>query len=111
MTIQFGCHLPIWGPGATREALITLARRVEGLGFDSVWASDHIVVPTRIESRYPYNATGTFPLPATANFLEPLTALAVVAGATERVQLGTTVLVLPLRHPVLAAKTLVDQFR
>jgi probable F420-dependent oxidoreductase len=104
--MQFGCHLPIWGPGASREALITLAQRVEGLGFDSVWASDHIVVPTRIESRYPYNATGDFPLPATANFLEPLTALAVVAGATQRVQLGTTVLVLPHRHPVLAAKTL-----
>ena len=104
--MRFGCHLPIWGPGATREALITLARRVEGLGFDSVWASDHIVIPTQIRSRYPYNATGDFPLPATANFLEPLTALAVVAGATERVQLGTTVLVLPHRHPVLAAKTL-----
>jgi len=106
VTLQFGCHLPIWGPGATREALITLARRVEGLGFDSVWASDHVVIPTEIRSKYPYNATGNFPLPATANFLEPLTALALVAGATERVQLGTTVLVLPHRHPVLAAKML-----
>lgn len=104
--MKFGCHLPIWGPGATREALITLARRVEAMGFDSVWASDHIVIPTRIESRYPYNTTGDFPLPATANFLEPLTALALVAGATERLQLGTTVLVLPHRHPVLAAKSL-----
>ena len=104
--MKFGCHLPIWGPGATREALITLARRVEAMGFDSVWASDHIVIPTEIRSRYPYNQTGDFPLPPTANFLEPLTALAVVAGATERLQLGTTVLVLPHRHPVLAAKTL-----
>ncbi|MBM3219307.1 MAG: LLM class F420-dependent oxidoreductase [Candidatus Rokubacteria bacterium] len=104
--MKFGCHLPIWGPGATREALITLARRVEAMGFDSVWASDHIVIPTEIRSRYPYNATGDFPLPPTANFLEPLTALAVVAGATERLQLGTTVLVLPHRHPVLAAKAL-----
>jgi probable F420-dependent oxidoreductase len=106
VTLQFGCHLPIWGPGATRGALITLARRVEAMGFDSVWASDHVVVPTEIRSKYPYNATGDFPLPATANFLEPLTALALVAGATERVQLGTTVLVLPHRHPVLAAKIL-----
>jgi probable F420-dependent oxidoreductase len=104
--MQFGCHLPIWGPGATREALITLARRVEGLGLDSVWASDHVVLPTTIRSRYPYNATGELPVPATANFLEPLTALAVVAGATERLQLGTSVLVLPHRHPVLAAKML-----
>jgi probable F420-dependent oxidoreductase len=104
--MKFGCHLPIWGPGATREALITLARRVEGMGFDSAWASDHVVIPFAITSRYPYNATGDFPLPPTANFLEPLTALAVVAGVTERLQLGTTVLVLPHRHPVLAAKML-----
>src|SRR5947209_1431650 len=104
--MEFGCHLPVYGPAATREALLAFARRMETLGYDSLWASDHIVIPWRITSRYPYNATGAFPLPPTTNFLEPLTALAVVAGATERVQLGTTVLVLPHRHPVLAAKAL-----
>jgi probable F420-dependent oxidoreductase len=104
--LAFGVHLPVWGPGATRDALLTLSRRVEAMGFDSVWASDHVVIPFEIRSRYPYNATGQFPLPPTTNFLEPLTALALVAGATERVQLGTTVLVLPHRHPVLAAKAL-----
>jgi probable F420-dependent oxidoreductase len=104
--LAFGVHLPVWGPGATRDALLTLSRRVEAMGFDSMWASDHVVIPLEIRSRYPYNATGQFPLPPTANFLEPLTALALVAGATERVQLGTTVLVLPHRHPVLAAKAL-----
>ena len=74
--IQFGYHLPIWGPAATRETLIAAARRVESLGFDSVWASDHIAIPFEIRSRYPYNATGDFPLPPSANFLEPLTAMA-----------------------------------
>jgi probable F420-dependent oxidoreductase len=105
-TLSFGYHLPIWGPAATRPTLIALARHVEALGFDSVWASDHIVIPFEIRSRYPYNATGDFPLAPTMNFLEPLTALALVAGVTERVRLGTTVLVLPHRHPVLAAKML-----
>jgi probable F420-dependent oxidoreductase len=104
--LQFGYHLPIWGPIATRPTLLAVARRVEALGFDSVWASDHIVIPFEIRSRYPYNATGDFPLPPTTEFLEPLTALSLVAGATERVRLGTTVLVLPHRHPVLAAKML-----
>jgi probable F420-dependent oxidoreductase len=104
--IEFGYHLPVWGPTATRETLITVARRVEALGFDSVWASDHVVIPFEIRSRYPYNATGDFPLPPTSNFLEPLTALALVAGVTERLRLGTTVLVLPHRHPLLAAKIL-----
>ena len=104
--LAFGYHLPIWGPAATRETLITLSRRIEAMGFESVWVSDHVVVPFQIASRYPYNATGQFPLPPTANFLEPLTVLSLVAGVTERLRLGTTVLVLPHRHPVLAAKML-----
>ena len=91
---------------ARREPLIAFARRVEALGYDSLWVSDHVVIPWRIASRYPYNATGDFPLPPTGDFLEPLTALSLVAGVTERIALGTSVLVLPHRHPVLAAKML-----
>ncbi|HEV8614776.1 MAG TPA: LLM class F420-dependent oxidoreductase [Methylomirabilota bacterium] len=104
--IKVGCHLPVFGPAATRETLVGFARRAEALGYDSLWVSDHVVIPWRIESRYPYNATGDFPLPPPTNLLEPLTALALVAGVTERVSLGTSVLVLPHRHPVLAAKML-----
>jgi len=104
--VEFGCHLPVFGPAATRDVLLGFARRMEALGYDSLWASDHIVLPFTIRSRYPYNVTGDFPLPPTANVLEPLVALALVAGATERVRLGTTVLVLPHRHPLLAAKML-----
>ena len=91
---------------ARRKPLIAFAQRAEALGYDSLWVSDHIVIPWRITSRYPYNATGDFPLPPTGDFLEPLTALALVAGVTERIALGTSVLVLPHRHPVLAAKML-----
>ena len=104
--MDFGCHLPMFGPVATRETVLAFARRMEALGYDSLWASDHIVIPHRIASRYPYSDTGAFPLPPDANFLEPLTTLALVAGVTERVRLGTTILVLPHRHPVLAAKSL-----
>jgi probable F420-dependent oxidoreductase len=104
--MEFGCHLPVFGPAATRTGLLTFAREMERLGYDSLWASDHIVIPHTIRSRYPYSDTGQFPLAADATFLEPLTALAMVAGVTERVKLGTTVIVLPHRHPVLAAKML-----
>jgi probable F420-dependent oxidoreductase len=104
--MEFGCHLPVYGAAATRDALLTFARRMEALGYDSLWASDHVVIPWRISTRYPYGATGEFPLPPATPFLEPLTTLALVAGATERIRLGTTVLVLPHRHPVLAAKML-----
>lgn len=102
--MEFGCHLPVYGPTASRQTLLGVARRAEALGYDSLWVSDHVVLPWTIRSRYPYNPTGEFPLPRTADFLEPLTALALVAGVTERVRLGTSVLVLPHRHPVLLAK-------
>ena len=104
--MEFGCHLPMFGPVATRHNVITFTKRMEALGYDSLWASDHVILPWTIRSRYPYNETGQFPLPANATFLEPLTTLALVAGTTERVKLGTTILVLPHRHPVLAAKML-----
>jgi probable F420-dependent oxidoreductase len=104
--MKFGCHLPVYGPAATRHTLLGFARQMEALGYDSLWASDHVVIPHSIAPRYPYSATGAFPLSPATNFLEPLTALALVAGATERISLGTTVLVLPHRHPVLAAKML-----
>ena len=102
--MDFGCHLPVFGPAATRAGLLTFAREMERLGYESLWASDHVVIPHTIRSRYPYSDSGQFPLAADATFLEPLTALAMVAGVTERAKLGTTVLVLPHRHPVLAAK-------
>ncbi len=104
--MKLGAHLPVYGPAATRDTLLGFARRLEELGYDSLWASDHVVIPWDIGSRYPYGATGEFPLSPTTDFLEPLTALAMVAAVTERVRLGTTVLVLPHRHPVLTAKAL-----
>src|SRR5207253_9599737 len=56
------CHLPVYGPAATRDTLVGFARRAEALGYDSLWASDYVVLPWRIASRYPYNATGASPL-------------------------------------------------
>jgi len=102
--MKIGCHLPMFGPVGTRESMLTFARRMEALGYDSLWASDHVVIPHRITSRYPYSPAGRFPLAPDVPFLEPLTTLALVAGVTERVLLGTSILVLPHRNPVMAAK-------
>jgi len=96
----------VFGPAATRDGVLLFGRRMEALGYHSLWVSDHVVIPGRIRSRYPYNATGDFPLAPDTDFLEPLTVLALVAGATGRIRLGTSVLVLPHRHPLLAAKML-----
>ncbi|HET9200087.1 MAG TPA: LLM class F420-dependent oxidoreductase [Dehalococcoidia bacterium] len=102
--MKFGIHLPQVGPNASRENILKMARFAEDSGFDSLWVSDHVVTPRGLESKYPYNATGEYRVPPDWDFLEPLTTLAFVAAATERVQLGTTVLVLPMRNPVVHAK-------
>ena len=80
--MNYGCHLPVYGLAATREVLLGFARRMEALGYDSLWASDHVVIPYAIASRYPYNPTGDFPLAPSTAFLEPLVALGLVAGVT-----------------------------
>ena len=103
--MKIGIHLPHVGVQATRDTLREFAPRVEALGFDSLWVSDHVVIPRGYESRYPYNPSGQLgwtELP----LLEPLSTLLFVAALTERVQLGTTVLVVPMRNPVLHAKVL-----
>jgi len=105
--MEFGCHLPIIGNTATRENIVRFAQRMEALGYDSVWVRDHVVLPWTSESQYPYthiSPSGQYPVAPGENLLEPLTTLALVAGVTEQIRLGTTVLVLPHRHPVLAAK-------
>lgn len=92
---RFGVFLPtyIWaddGPERARN-IITFSKRVEELGFDSLFVTDHLLSAQHFYS---------------ASFLEPISTLAVAAGATERVRLGTSVLVLPTRQPVVLAKEL-----
>jgi probable F420-dependent oxidoreductase len=103
-TMEFGFSLPSRGPAATMQNLRDLARHAEALGADSVWVSDHIIVPRRIASFYPYDPQGRFPSAPEQAYLEPLTALSFLAGCTDRVQLGTSVLILPYRPAVLTAK-------
>lgn len=94
------------GPLATPANVVELARRAEALGYDSIVVTDHIVIPRRIESRYPYNRTGRLFVPADADYLEPLSMLCFLAGATRTIRFGPSVLVLPYRNPVLTAKML-----
>jgi probable F420-dependent oxidoreductase len=107
--MKFGMMMPTSGALAagpsTLEAQLAIAQKAEALGFDSLWVPDHVVIPTTINSRYPYNETGRFPMRADQGFLEPIAALGFLAGATKRVRLGTWVLVLPHRNPIVTAKT------
>ncbi|GAA1515743.1 LLM class F420-dependent oxidoreductase [Nocardioides humi] len=103
--MKVGVHVPQWGSEASRDGVLEIARRVESVGLDSVWVADHVVFPTETSSRYPYRADGV-PFTAEDGFLEAFTTLACLAGATERVLLGTSVLVLPMREPLLTAKVI-----
>jgi probable F420-dependent oxidoreductase len=103
-SLAIGCTLPTSGPAADPSALGALAQAAEQLGFDSIWLSDHLVVPERISSSYPYSDDGRAPWTPTQAYLEPLASLAYVAGMTRKVRLGTHVLVMPYRHPLITAK-------
>ncbi len=103
--MKFGVHLANGGVWASADTIVPLGERAEALGFDSVWVSDHVVVPSRIdEAAYPYGPPGTFSPDASQNFFEPFATLAFLAGRTRRVALGTSVLVLPQRQPLVVAK-------
>src|ERR1041384_7785355 len=100
--MRYGFYLPTRGPTATRDGVLTLAREGERLGFHSAMVADHIVFPVESRSSYPYTLDGKHP--SVGDALEAFSILGVVAGATERLRLVTSVLVLPYRNPVLTAK-------
>lgn len=102
--MEWGIHLPHLGRQASRDGLMRFARRVDELGFHSGWVSDHIAWPQAIDSKYPYSDDGSFAPPPDMPWLDPLGTLFFVAGCTERLRLGTTVLILGYRPPVLTAK-------
>jgi probable F420-dependent oxidoreductase len=102
--VRFGVHVPQWGADATRDGVLSVARCAEDAGLDSVWVADHVVHPHESVSTYPYRPDGV-PFGPEEGFLEAFTLLSVIAGATSRVQLGTSVLVMPMREPLLTAKT------
>jgi probable F420-dependent oxidoreductase len=104
VTVRVGAKLPNSGPLPDAIGIGGMARVLEDAGFESLWVSDHIVMPALIGSRYPFAADGRATWPSDTPYVDALIALALAAGATERVRLGTAVLVLPLRNPVVFAK-------
>ncbi len=106
MTIQFGWSLQGRGLLAGREAITTLAKRADALGYDSVWVTDRLVIPTAGTTAYPYSATGGFPIGPDEPWLEALTAVTYLATVTERIRVGTSVLVIPYRNPIHTARAL-----
>ena len=89
--MKFGYILPNYGNKVSAQELVEISLVCEEEGFDSVWATDHMVMPR--ELREPYGEV-----------LEPLTSLTYIAARTNRLKVGTSCIVLPQRNPVLVAK-------
>ncbi len=102
--MQFGLGLPSSGEAASGLNLIRFAQRADELGFESLWCGDHILLPTAGTNQYHYTEDGSFPRDASVGFLETLTVLSYVASVTQRIRLGSTVIILPYRNPVVQAK-------
>jgi probable F420-dependent oxidoreductase len=90
--MNFGVWIPNCRHLATPDIIRGTAARAEQLGYDSVWVSDHVVVPHANVVNFG------------ETIFDPLVTLGVVAGATSRVRLGTTVLIVPYRNAVVTAK-------
>ena len=89
--MHFGVILPNYGEGSTPDGIRRVAKAAEELGFDSVWATEHVLVgPEAVD---PYGRV-----------YAPLATLAWIAGWTERIRLGTSIMLVPLHHPVHLAK-------
>jgi probable F420-dependent oxidoreductase len=89
--MKFGACIPHYGVPASREAVVDFCALAERLMFDSVWTTDHIAVSDKYPEPY-------------GNMLESMTTLSFIGAKTEHVKLGTSIIVLPMRNPVLLAK-------
>src|SRR2546421_10013658 len=103
--MKFGLRYASLGRYSNGPAAVELAQAAEAAGFDSIWTVEHVVVPHEYQSKYPYSPSGRmgsgledFPIP------DPLIWLAYVASATRTIKLGTAILILPQRNPVITAK-------
>lgn len=105
MTLRFGLAFAS-SIGTDPASALEIARVAEEVGFDSVWGGEHVIFPSSIESAYPYTADGKVPATPETPIPDPLIWLAYVAAAAPTLRLGTCILILPQRNPLVLAKEL-----
>lgn len=92
--------------GIEADDSLEICRRAEAAGFESVWGGEHVILPTTIESPYPYTADGKIPAQPDTPIPDPLIWLAYVAATAPTLRLGTCILIVPQRNPLVLAKEL-----
>ncbi|MEM9134943.1 MAG: LLM class F420-dependent oxidoreductase [Actinomycetota bacterium] len=90
--------------GVDAASALDVARTAEEVGFESLWGGEHVVFPSTIESAYPYTPDGKVPATADTYIPDPLLWLAYVSAAAPSMRLGTCILILPQRNPLVLAK-------
>ncbi len=98
--------LPPYRTGVTAdpEWIGAFAQHADEVGFESLLTVEHVVVQVDYATRYPYSDTGRMPLPDDCDIPDPLELLAWIAARTQRIRLGTGILILPEHHPLQLAK-------
>ena len=102
--MRFGFPIPTRGALGTLDTIRRLGQAADRYQYDSVWITDHVVIPKVTTSKYPYSPDGSFDLGAAQHYLDALTVMSYLAGVTERTAIGSSVLILPYRNPMLVAK-------
>jgi len=102
--LRLGAKVPNSGPLPFRLGTARMAAMLEGAGFESIWTSDHVVFPHEVRSRYPFANDGLITWPVDTDYMEPVVALSAMTSTTSTAELGTSVLILPMRNPILFAK-------
>jgi probable F420-dependent oxidoreductase len=105
--MEFGINTGARGIMSTRAAYMQIAQLAERSGYDFLSVSDHVIVPDKLDSTYPYSEGGRWETAAKDGFcFDVLSTLIFLAGCTEKLKLLSSVLVVPYRPPVLTAKML-----
>ncbi|MEM8767675.1 MAG: LLM class F420-dependent oxidoreductase [Pseudomonadota bacterium] len=92
--------------GIDGATALDICRRAESAGFESVWGGEHVVLPDKIMSKYPYTEDGKIPAEPDTPIPDPLIWLAFAAAAAPTLRLGTCILIVPQRNPLILAKEL-----
>lgn len=101
---EFGVMLSTFGDHASPDAFRRVATTAEEVGFDAVWAGDHVSFPAEIPDTYPFSPSGESPFDVSQDAYDVFGVLSHLAAVTESVDLGTNTCIVPYRHPVVLAR-------
>jgi probable F420-dependent oxidoreductase len=106
--MKFGFSVVVRGNDATPETFARMAERAEALELDSLWCSAHVIIPPQVKSGYSLVPGLKHPEHWKERYWEPFAVLSYLAALTSRIQLGTSVVVMPMHNPFELAKQVAE---